>query len=370
MGNTASNPENSQTVQNNEQVVNDANGVSGSQEPIVASTETNSTESTPIDDSTQQSTQPTQPVQPAQPVQPVQMSQPQVTTISNVRPRPKYVHPFISMIERNSSEAEMINTLQAFCGRVQIGCDQYGRPIYEAVDQTEFIGPVLQVFSYCATNGRKNVVQWLLDNFVPLQVSYDNNFCYHECSRWKHLDIADMLCCHESFVPEVSILFNLLERSRYNVFRTCIQSPHLRGDFQTYRYTFLRYIDTSDYEAVKSLLSKINQRISGQTVEITDTVYPNPRLVPQQNSQTIVAEPVPTNDTTETTETTEPTEMTTEPTTETTTETTTDETVEPMQTVDVSVPEVVIGSVTESDEMTIEDGGLHHRNTFTAETEN
>ncbi|XWV24688.1 hypothetical protein QJ856_gp1095 [Tupanvirus deep ocean] len=213
-----------------------------------------------------------------------------------VRPRTPYVHPFIEMINRNCSESEMINTLQAYCGRSEVGKDQFGRPIYEAVDQTEFIGPVLQVFSYCANNGKKTVVQWLLDNFVPLQVSYENNYCYFECLQWKHYEIADMLVGHESFVPSMEVLESLLSRSKYAQFRKCMTSPLLpRGDLDTYRFTFMHYIDSNQFLNVSNLFKKIKQRSSGQQVPIDDQIYPNPRLAALKATAPLVptpAEPV------------------------------------------------------------------------------
>lgn len=207
-----------------------------------------------------------------------------------VKKQPKWVHPFIEMVNRNCSEAEMINTLQAYCGRIEVGTDSNGNPIYETVDQTEFIAPILQVFSYCANNGKKSVVQWLLTNFVPLQVSYENNFCYFECLRWNHYEIADMLASHESFIPSMEVLENMLSSSKYAQFRKCMTSPYLRDDLFTYRFTFMHYIDNNQYSNVQSLLTKIKQRKAGQTVEITDKVYPNPRFA--QVSQTAPIEPV------------------------------------------------------------------------------
>ncbi|XWV25931.1 hypothetical protein QJ857_gp1149 [Tupanvirus soda lake] len=227
------------------------------------------------------------------PVQPVVTATPTPVAPKPVKPRTPYVHPFIEMINRNCSESEIINTLQAFCGRIEVGKDQFGRPIYEAVDQTEFIAPVLQVFSYCANNGKKTVVQWLLDNFVPLQVSYENNYCYFECLQWKHTDIADMLVGHESFVPSMEVLENLISRSKYAQFRKCMTSPLLpRGDLDTYRFTFMHYIDCNQFSNVSNLFRKIKQRSSGQQVAVDDKIYPNPRLAALKAATPLVPTPV------------------------------------------------------------------------------
>lgn len=245
-------------------------------------------ESTPLLDPDNSSTATNEPQPSVQPsVQSsVQSSAP--TTKRLPQRKPTYTHPFIDMINRNCSEAEMVNTLQVFCGRIEVGTDQYGRPIYESVDQIEFTAPVLQVFSYCANNGKKTVVKWLVDNFVPLQVSYDNNYCFFECLRWKHYDIADMIVQHESFNPTTEALENLLSRNKYADFRKCMVSPYLRGDMQTYRFTFQHYIDNNQYTNVNNLFQMIKRKLCEPDLQITDQIYPNPRLV--QQSQ-VVQEP-------------------------------------------------------------------------------
>lgn len=193
--------------------------------------------------------------------------------------KPKvFIHPLIEMINRNCPDAEMIRTLDTFVGKIQVGTDPQGNPIYETVDQMQFIAPVMEVFSYCANNGRKSVVQWLFDNFIPLNVSYDNNFCYFESLRWNHTDITDMIVQHESFYPSMEVLENLISRNKYNLLKKCMTSPHLRGDLQTYRFTFMYYVDNDQFSMVNELLRKIKQRSTDNKIEINDTVYPNPRF--------------------------------------------------------------------------------------------
>lgn len=228
-----------------------------------------------------------------------QLPEPTPTPASSPQPvvakkRPAYVHPFIEMINRNCSETEMINTLEAFCGRTEVGTDEEGRLIYEAVDQTEFIAPVLQVFSYCATNGKQSVVQWLLNNFVPLQVSYDNNFCYFDCLKWGYHQIADWISEHESFYPSMEVLENLLNRGRYTQFHKCMSSPYLKDDLNTYRFTFMHYINNAQFSDVGNLLDNIKQKTAGQTIQILDTIYPNPRLAKlvQDKVQAVGEDPI------------------------------------------------------------------------------
>lgn len=237
--------------------------------------------------------------------EPIQNATPVVTTATTseppAKPQPKYVHPFITMIDEKRSESEMIDMLQCFCGRIEVGRDSMGRPIYEIVDQLEFIAPVLEVFSYCANNGKKAVVQWLANNFVPLQVSYDNNFCYFECLKYNHNEIADIIVHHESFNPTIQVLENLINRNKYGQFKHCMTSAYLTGDLRTYRFTFMHYIETNQYENVKSLLQKISQRIS--LTNITDRIYPDPELAqaplvtPIQPVEIPVSQPTNTNET-------------------------------------------------------------------------
>lgn len=193
----------------------------------------------------------------------------------------KFVHPFLDMLERRATASEMINTLAAYCGKIEIGKDQYGREIYETVDQTEFIGPVLQVFAYTTTRSMTDVVRWLLDNFVPLQVSYDNNFCYFESLRWNHTTVADMLIEHESFNPTIDVLENLLTRKSYTQFKKCMSSAYIlpSNPIGQYKYTFIHYIDLQDYNATHHLFTQIKQKISDPSTEITHMIYPISNMI-------------------------------------------------------------------------------------------
>src|SRR5579872_5767337 len=201
---------------------------------------------------------------------------------TQVRPavykKSNYIHPFIELINRNAPEDEIIGTLSVFMSSIPLGTDDKGRPIYEAVDQLAFLVPVTQVFAYAANNGKKNLTKWLMDNFVPLRVSEDNNFCYFESLKWNHAEIADMIASHESFVPTMTTLESLMSRNRYDVFKKCMRSPHLTGDMQKYRFTFSSYIDNQKYHDVSNLLLKIKNKENGRDVQITDPILPDPRI--------------------------------------------------------------------------------------------
>lgn len=195
----------------------------------------------------------------------------------------KFIHPFIDMINKNCSPAEMINILQAFCGNIQVGKDDKGNTIFETVDQTEFLTAVLQVFCHCATYGKKSVVEWLMKEYIPLQVSYDNNYCYFECLKWDQYDIADMLVEHESFVPSMEVLENLLFRQKYEKFKKCMDSPNLPEEVRIYRFTLMHYIDEHQYYNARHLFYSIQKRMKGEKIHIEDWIYPNQKLSQLQN---------------------------------------------------------------------------------------
>lgn len=213
------------------------------------------------------------------PQAPVPQPAPAPVNITAKAPAKKNVDPLIEMVTRGCSEQEIIRTLDAFMGKREIGKDANGQPVFDIVDQTMFTAPVLYIFSDAVNYGKVNTVRWLMDNFVPLNVSYDNNFCFFECQRWGHTALADMIVEHESFYPSTEVLDNLLTRSKYNLFRKCMTSPHLRDEMNTYRFTFMHYIDNNQYVAVNELYNKIKQRKTGTMTPILDPVYPNPKLV-------------------------------------------------------------------------------------------
>jgi hypothetical protein len=272
-----------------------------------------------------------------------------------VKKQPAYVHPFIELINRSSSESEIINMLDIYLGKKLTGHNHNGDPMYDVVDQTLFIGPTLQVFAYAANNGKKSVVSWLMENFVPLQVSYDNNFCYYECLKWNHHEVADLLASHESFIPTMDILESLLSRGKYHLFRTCMNSPYLKDDLRTYRFTFMHYVDTNNFSAINNLLAKIKQRAFNPTVQITDVVYPNPKLPKVSPVGSPIETPVSPMDTTPIME---PVQMSGFSVMETTD---TNEVTQP-------VSEIIV-DITNNNTIETFESGLHQRNTFTPNDE-
>lgn len=196
-----------------------------------------------------------------------------------------YRHPLFTLIDRNATELEFITTLDSFCGTRQTGSTTNGDPVYEMVDQVELIAPVLQVFSYCASYGKKEVVSWILENFVPLQVSYDNNFCYHECRRWGQHEIAQLISMHESFEPTMKIIHDLLERECFVQFRKCVVNSQAPPNVFLYRFTFLHYLDNSNYEAICNLFNRLVQIDEGAEIEIPDEIRLHPKLMALQEQK-------------------------------------------------------------------------------------
>ena len=130
-----------------------------------------------------------------------------------------------------------------------------------------------------------------MENFVPLRVSQDDNFCYFESLKYSHSDIADMIASHESFVPTMATLENILSRSKYDIFKKCMNSPHLSGDLMTYRFTFRDYVDNQKYREINDLLQKIKSRECGHQVQINDPALMDPRLAAKIATNPLVTMP-------------------------------------------------------------------------------
>ena len=200
-------------------------------------------------------------------------------------PTNKFVHPFIELINKKASEAEMISLMALYMGINTGGIDSNNQTYYYMTDQVEFIAPVLQVFSYATCNGKEQVTKWLMDNFIPLDVSYDNNFCYFESIRWGHSKMADLIATHESFIPTTVVLENLSFRQKYDIFRLCMSSPRISGLCRDYRFTFIHYIDTADNSNmyIYNLIQSIKQKEMNPSIEISDQIYPDPKNVIEPN---------------------------------------------------------------------------------------
>ena len=235
-------------------------------------TPTETTEVTPTE-TTEVTPTETVPVEttPVNPVQPAPSTiVPVVTSASSTR---RFVHPFLEMLHGNVSEQGMIDTMAVYMGVTEIGKNADSSPIYDVVDLTEFFGPVTQVFAYCANNGKRQVVNWLMNNYVPLNVSYDNNYCYFESIKWGLNDIAESISQHHSFVPSFETIKSMLSKSQYNLLRSTFTSPHLEGELNTYKYTLQVYLHQKKYAMLGDLIQLIEKRLTDNTIEINYPVY-------------------------------------------------------------------------------------------------
>nr|AEX62563.1 hypothetical protein mv_L358 [Moumouvirus Monve] len=218
-----------------------------------------------------------------------------------------YIHPLINLITVNTSDDDIINTLDAYCGIQKIGDNLYDIP-----DQYEVFGPVTQLFCHCACYGRRKVVEWIMNNYVPLDVSYSDNFCYFECLRYGHKSIAAMLVQHESFNGSIDVLLDLLNRQEYNLFNNCIsRNNNLDQDLKNITPALVHLVNTGNIQKVKSTLleykntNKINAE-SFSHIDVTKTtnnivtVSDEPITVDldlqQESVQESVQEPVITNE--------------------------------------------------------------------------
>ena len=217
-----------------------------------------------------------------------------VTTKTNapIKKLPPYVHPFITMINEKRSEGEMINTLQAFCGGIEIGTDDNGNSIYEMVDQVEFIAPVLEVFSYCANNEKKQLFNGSVKILYHCKLVMTIIFVILNVSSG-NITILQILLWHtKALIRTMEVLENLLERNKYAQFKHCMKSPFLLDEMNTYKFTFVHYIDNDQFSNVSNLLRKIKQRLSNKSISITDKIYPNPKLAKLQSQNIAQVEPV------------------------------------------------------------------------------
>lgn len=183
----------------------------------------------------------------------------QYTEINNSTPKTSTsaisTHPFVEMISSNMSEEQMISTMEAFMGTTSVS--QSDTPSFYVVDQMEFFAPVLHVFANATYNGKRNVVKWILNNFVPLDVSYDNNFFYKETLKQNNFDITEMLTDHPSFVSDMFVLEDLLKRQKFDLFKKFVLNTN--GLIQTRAPSLYTYIDEGKINEAIDLFNQIKQ---------------------------------------------------------------------------------------------------------------
>jgi hypothetical protein len=92
-----------------------------------------------------------------------------------------------SAINLNDPMHVIISTMNAFCGNAN------GT---EIIDQTIFSSSMINILYESCKLNYINVVGWICANFVPIDVSYDNNACYNIAAS---NEIKVILSKHHSF---------------------------------------------------------------------------------------------------------------------------------------------------------------------------
>jgi len=188
--------------------------------------------------------------------------------------QPQFVHPFIEYVKQRRTDEEIINLMNTY-----MGCEpknDNSQPIYNCVDLMEFMAPVLHVMFYAVTNNRISIVEWLVNNYIPLQASYDDNIFYFEASNNNRMEIINLLVHHPSFIPDFKVLEDLKTKGKYDLFADCMKSPNLDDLVRLYALTFRHYIDLNMTSHVDTLLSRLKCKQDDDTYIIPDTIiYPH-----------------------------------------------------------------------------------------------
>ncbi len=191
---------------------------------------------------------------------PVVESNEEVKTIPKLMNTSPYIHPLIKLINSSTSENGIISTVISYCGIQQISENEY-----DIVDQFELIAPMTQLFCHCACYGKKQVVEWIMNNYAPLNVSYSDNFSYYECLRYGHTNIAELIVKHESFNPDATVLINLLDRKKSELFIHCMNNSNLDVALSTIKTSLIENIKLNRFDEIKTFLKnivRINQLIT------------------------------------------------------------------------------------------------------------
>ena len=205
-----------------------------------------------------------------------------------------FVHPLDELIRSKSSESKCLEMLNVFCGKIYVGKDENGVDIYETVDPYEFFASITQLLNYSVQNNYHNVIDWILENYILTDVSYDNNFIYRNAITYmgdKASISLEKLAKHSSFNPDTNILLNILSRSKYDLFCHCLDSVHLNSNLRKYKYTLASYVKSGEYKKAEQLLTNIEMLNNDPNYVITDPIYTE--IVEQQNVPNVEVVNVP-----------------------------------------------------------------------------
>lgn len=116
------------------------------------------------------------------------------------------ISPLLEYVAKHALESDIIAMLAEFC---------LSKEQFESFDQYLIIGPVMILFHRCVLENKSQVVSWLMENYYPLQVSYDNNVCYFHAKHKELHEITKAITEHHSFVPTKSMLYMWLVDTDY-----------------------------------------------------------------------------------------------------------------------------------------------------------
>ena len=142
-----------------------------------------------------------------------------------------YVHPLIELTQNNSSEQDILDNLDLFCGKKLIDYDLAGQPIYEVVDQTLFIAQVTLIMDHAVQENHVNVFGWIIREFVPLDVSSSHNDLFFKAGQLGRKEMTDLLVNHESFHPTHRILQALISKSDFDGLKACLSKSRLNAKY-------------------------------------------------------------------------------------------------------------------------------------------
>lgn len=188
------------------------------------------------------------------------------------------IHPLYELLQ-DKSEPESIAILQTFCGTYEIGSDESGQMMYESVDQMQFFAPVMQYFSLYCGKGFNNAVKWIIDNFLPLNVSYNNNFCYFECISQEGViineNIINMIVSHDSFGISIKILESFINNNKRYIAKDKLYTANVSKPLEPFRYTLLTYLNDNKISDFDNLVECLKKQIIHSHPVISKNIYDN-----------------------------------------------------------------------------------------------
>jgi hypothetical protein len=153
-------------------------------------------------------------------------------------------HPILN-ITKSMSDYEIINIIKPF---IEVSEVIDGVIVnYDIPDIYELIGPMTQVLSIVSGYGRDKVVEYILQKYPIIDVSYADNFCFLETMRYGHINICKLLVSHDSFTPDKMVIEKAIDhREILEEMMKCVNyHRELSEHFEKMR--MMDYADLRDY---------------------------------------------------------------------------------------------------------------------------